>query len=233
MVATLHPNLRELVLSNLKNLKGKLNSNGKAYKISKQLPDQWVEENRKLKEDLYKAKKRNSEKSDDEQQDTIEIRNRTLYVNKEPVKTSYLKPPSTADLFQEKTEQDRLDKIKYSVSAVQEERGSKFSSYALRVQSLSEVKWAYVHLRQVHPSASHIVAAYSIKNGEGYADDREYAAGHRILNILNTNGHGNTAAFVVRYHDGINLGPRRHILMQKVVTEALSRIKNLQLPVTT
>ena len=40
MVVTFQPNLRELILSNLHNLKGKKNANGKGYRINKQLPDQ-------------------------------------------------------------------------------------------------------------------------------------------------------------------------------------------------
>ena len=81
ILATLHSNLRELVLAYGKNLKGKLNPDGKPYRVSKQLPEEWVEQNRKLREDVVKAKKRNEEKSEGEEPDVIEVRKRTVYVN--------------------------------------------------------------------------------------------------------------------------------------------------------
>ena len=76
VVATLHPALRDLILSNLRNLKGKKNTDGKAYRVNKHLPDQWMEEKRKLRADIYKAKKVNEEKiKNDQQPDSIEVKN--------------------------------------------------------------------------------------------------------------------------------------------------------------
>ena len=96
----------------------------------------------------------------------------------------------------------------------------------LKLQSLTEVKRSYVKMRQLHPSATHIVGAYSIKNNDGYQDDREYGAGYRILNVINNNAYGNIAVFVVRYHGGHNIGPKRHLLMEKVTVDALARTKS-------
>ena len=66
-------------------------------------------------------------------------------------------------------------------------------------------------MKQLHPSAAHIVAAYNIKNAEGYQDDREYGAGHRALATLHSHNYNNAAVFTVRYHNGPNIGPRRHV----------------------
>ena len=129
------------------------------------------------------------------------------------------------DLFPDRVEQDKLDKIRFSASTEIQERGSTFTAYALKVQPITEVKRAYNRLKQLNPSATHIVAAYNIKNGEGYADDREYGASYRALGVLSTHRYNNVALFTVRYHNGDNLGPRRHQIMQKVQMEALARIK--------
>ena len=80
-------------------------------------------------------------------------------------------------------------------------------------------------MRQLHPSATHIMAAYRIKTHEGSQDDREYGASYRMLETLKTQDSSNAAVSVVRYHKGPNIGPRRHVLIEKVVMEALTKIK--------
>ena len=228
MVVTLHSDLKSLVLSNLKNLKGKKNQNDKAYRVSKQLPDQWVEENRKLREEVQKARKTNDSKDEMQQKDDIQVKYRTLYINKKPQKKIFLPAPSALDVFPDRNEQEKLDKIKFAASTSVEENQSEFTAYALKLQSITEVRRAYVRIRQLHPSAAHIVASYVVKNGVGFQDDREYGAGHRVLNIIETNNYMNIAAFVVRYHGGRNLGPKRHVIMEQVVIDALARTKTKQ-----
>ena len=227
MLVHVHPTLRELIFSNLQNLKGKLNDRQKPYCISKQLPEQWIEEKRQLNSSFQKAKKINENKKDGEQKDEIQIKGRTLYINKVPQKKTFLLAPKPADLFVDRNEQDKLDKIKFTVSVDVEDSGSTFKSYATKLQSITEVKRAYIRVKQIHPSATHIVAAYNMKGGNGFQDDREYGEGHRLLDIISRNTYQNTAVFIVRYHEGPNLGPRRHQLYERVTTEALARTKKL------
>ena len=139
MLATVHPTLRNQIFDNLGNLKDKLNDHGKSYRIFKQMPDQWVEEKRKLGKAVAKAHKTNESKINGEQKDDIQVKNRTLFINKVPQKLTYLNAPKPGDVFVEKGEQDRLDKIKYSVSSTIEEEGSSFQAYALKLQSITEV----------------------------------------------------------------------------------------------
>ena len=63
-----------------------------------------------------------------------------------------------------------MEKMKLSSSALVEENGSVFQAYALKLQSMTEVKRAYIKVRQLHPGAAHVVAAYSLKNNEGAQD---------------------------------------------------------------
>ena len=225
MLVTMTTKLRDTVMSKTSNLKDKTNAAGKYYRVSRQLPDQWAEENRKLREDVTKAKKVNLQKDATQEPDVIEVKKRVLYVNKKPQRKTYLEAPTAVDLFPDKNEQDKLDKIKFSSSSTMEEQGSTFTAYAQKVQSITEVRRAYVKVRQLHPSATHVVAAYSLKNCDGYQDDKEYGAGYRALNVINVNNYASIAVFIVRYHQGPNIGPKRHILMEKVEIEALARTK--------
>ena len=43
ILVQVHPTLREQILGNLKNLKGKVNDRKRSYRITKQLPDEWIE----------------------------------------------------------------------------------------------------------------------------------------------------------------------------------------------
>ena len=75
---------------------------------------------------------------------------------------------------------------------------------------MTEIRRAYIKARQIFPDATHIPAVYSIKNGAGFEDDREFGEGHRLLKILSDNAIQGVAIFVVRYHDGPHLGTQRH-----------------------
>ena len=181
MLVTLRSDLKDLIMSNLAKLKGKKNTNDKGYRIQKQLPESWTEENRQLRAAVQTAKKANDAKTDEQEKDHIQVRNCVLYMNKVAQKKQYLKAPPAVDMFPDQAEQDKLDKIKFSASATTDDNGSSFTAFALKVSSMTEVRRAYVKLKQLHPSASHIVASYAFKNFEGFQDDREYGAGYRIL----------------------------------------------------
>ena len=226
IMATMTVTLRDHVLSNAKNLKDKLNDRGKPYQIKKHLPDEWNEERRQLNAQISKAKKSNEKKQEGEQLDEILVRNRTLYINKVPQCKTYLKAPKPADVFVDKMEQEKLDRIKFSTSTMAEKEGSNFQAFAIKAQSMTEIRRAYIRVRQPHPAASHIIAAYNIKNGDGYQDDREFGAGYRLADHLAANGHHNMAVFAARYRDGLNLGPGRYKLYSQVTTKTLVRIKN-------
>ena len=77
-------------------------------------------------------------------------------------------------------------------------------------------------MRQLHPSTTHIVAAYILKNSDGYQDDREFGAGYRIKDYMVKNAHSNVAVFMVRYHAGPNIDPKQHRLYEKAAVGASS-----------
>ena len=71
MVAELHPDLKQLILSNVKALKGIHNENGKSYSIFKQLPDQWAEERRQVQEAVKRARSENDKKPETQEKSQI------------------------------------------------------------------------------------------------------------------------------------------------------------------
>ena len=144
-------------------------------------------------------------------------------MNKIPQK-KLLYPPKIQDLFPEKAGQDKVDKMKLYTSTTKAEGGSTFVTHAIKTQSMTEIKRTYVKIKQMHPQAAHILAAFSFKNTEGYQDDREYGASSRMLAAIKDLNATNCCVFVVREYDGIHIGPRRHTLINTVVNEALTKV---------
>ena len=223
MKVQLHSDLRELVLANKKNLKGKKNANKHFYSVCKLLPDEWSEQRRELQQAVFKAHHANDNKDETQEKDRIEIKNRTLFINKVPQK-KLLQPPKIADLFPERGEQEKIDRMKLYSSAMATAESSSFNAHVIKTQSTTEVRCGYVKVKQMFPQAAHIMAAFTIKNNiEGYQDDREFGAAVRILETINGTGTPNIAVYVVRDYDGTHIGPRRHVLIETVVKEAIAK----------
>ena len=221
MVVKCHPTLKTKILKNKPKLKDVKNENDDKFYINKQLPDQWVEENRELNEQIFKAKA-TSEKTGDAI--NIQIKNRVLYVNHQPMK-KYLQVPKPAELFVDQQEQEKIEKMKWFNSDCKSEKGSSFAAFATKCSSITEVRRGYVKMKQTYPEATHIMAAYMIRNGDGYQDDREFGAASKILKTLEQNNVQNLAVYVVRKYGGQHLGPRRHQLIRDVVEEVLAKTK--------
>ena len=216
MIARLHPNLRDLVLTNKKKLKGKKNAKKRYYSVRKQISDEWSENSRELQTAIKKAQKTNDQKSDAEEKDKIDIKYRTLYINRVPQK-KLLCVPKIVDIFPEKPEQDKIDRMKLYNSSPKTAETSTFIAHAIKTQSITEVRRGYVKIKQMYPQAAHVMAAFVIKNIEGNQDDREFGASTKILDSLKSSNVANLAMYVVRDYDGEHIGPRRHQLIQSAV----------------
>ena len=119
-------------------------------------------------------------------------------------------------------EQEKIDKIKTYHSDPVNERNSTFQAFAAKCSSLTEVKRAYVKMKQTFPEAPHILAAYQIKNGNGYQDDKEHGASVKMLKLLVNNNIQNLVVFMVRHYEGQHIGFRRHEIIKQVVLELLA-----------
>ena len=223
MVAKCTHDLKEKIFKKKSALKDQTNEMGKGYFISKQIPDEWAEEQRDLREAIKKAKQVNATKEQEGmEKDVIQVKNRILYINKEPQR-KLLAVPKPAELFVEKTEQDKIDRMKFYSSDSKTEEGSYFTAHVVKTQSMTEIRRAYIKVRQMHPSASHIPFSFRFKNVEGSQDDREIGASSRMLKTMQNNNIINMCVFVVRYYGGKHLGPKRHKIIENVLLEATAK----------
>ena len=221
IIVRCHPTLKDNILSNKTKLKGIKNSNNKSYFVTKQLPDQWQEEKCERFQQIQKAKQA---AKDDNQEVDIKVKNRTVYVNKQPVK-KYLAAAKPRDLFVDEQEQVKIDKIKHFHSNPASYSGSTFQAFAIKCSSITEVRRGYIKIRQLFPEAPHIIAAYKIRNGDGHQDDCEFGAGSRVLATLTENNVQNLAVYVVHQYEGSHIGPKRHKLIKQVTMEILTSAK--------
>ena len=214
--------LKTQALKKSKKLKDQKNELGKPIYINKQLPEQYIEANRVIWEQIKDAKDTASEEGLDEPM--IEVKKQVVYVNKQPIK-KFLHMPKGADLFIDKSEQKKIDKIKLYNSDTHTEKGSSFTAFGAKCSSITEVRRTYVKMKQLFPEASHGLAAYVIKNGSGYEDDREFGASSKMLKTLKAQGCTNTAIYIVHRYGGTPLGPKQHEMIEKRVLEAIARMK--------
>ena len=213
--------LKQRILRNAKNLKDKQNEQGDYFYINKQLPDQIAEQNREVREQV-KAQKVKDSSLPASDRSQILIKNNTVYVDGQPIEKQ-LKEIEVNDLFPDKIESGKQEKLKLSSSDAITQEGSTFTAFALKTGQIHEVRRAYRKLYRENPSATHVIGAYHLKNHKGHQDDSEYGAGSRLLKMIEKQYTVNTAVFVVRIYGGRHLGPKRFNIIQDVAKEALTR----------
>ena len=222
IVARLQPNLKERIFKNIKHLKGKTNEDGNAYYINKQLPEMLVERNKEVR-DAIRAQKMKDQDLHPSDKSKIEVVNKVVYVDDKPV-TKLLKQIMPYDLFPEKSEKEKMEKIKLVSSDPVGEQGSEFTGFALKTGQIQEIRRAYRKVVSLHPSADHVVAAFNTKSATGYQDDDEYGADRKLFTEIAKSLPQNVAVFVVRYHSGTHLGPKRFNYIMEAGKQAVHRL---------
>ena len=215
--------LRERALANSKVLKDKVNSSGGKYYVNKQLPDVMVEENKELRQTIREQKERDAGLPAKDRS-KITVKQKKVYIDGAAVEKQLL-PPQPIELFVDKLEREKMEKIKFSLSDTSSLEGSEFIAFAFKTGQLSEVKRAYRKVKTLHPSADHIVAAFNLKSVSGFQDDGELGGGYKMLQLLKENRPMNSVVFVVRHKNGGNIGVTRYELMEQVATQALTRLR--------
>ena len=218
--------LQNTIFSFTKNLKDLCNAVGDLYNVKQQLPEPLLMQ-KKERDEKYRAIKRANDQLPDDQKDqktSVEIRNKTLYVNNKP-QTTYIFPPTVQDMYEITPEQQKkIDEMTYVFSNKEEEKGSTFRVVAMHVKATSEVKLAYKKTRQLFPESDHIIMAYKVKSFEGYHDNGEHGAGTKVLQLLNDRTQENTVVFVTRKYGGLHLVQRRFMYIQSVAKDALNKL---------
>ena len=99
-----------------------------------------------------------------------------------------------------------------------------------KVNDFKEIQEAYKVVKAQHISSSHIMCGYRLFGAkhyilQDYSDDGEVAGGRHILEALKGVDVWNMVVFVVRYHDGPNLGKARFDIIAELSKRAIMSFK--------
>lgn len=218
------PKLRLAILSADKKWKEDHPGQKPPYSISPQLPEKMAETKREIRHLIWEQKSKEEHLTTD-QKAKITVQNNIVYVNKEPVKRKLpaLKP---FHLFPRRETQDRIDAIQMYRSDVRPEKGSTFQAYAAKISSPEEAHLMHIKVRQIHPSATHVAAAYvgTTENSYAFHNDGEHGSGLKLIRTIKEENHSGVTVCLVRRFGGTHLGPLRFQLMAEVAKKALQKI---------
>ena len=91
--------------------------------------------------------------------------------------------------------------------------------------NLHEVQQGYVKVKEMFSSARHVMCIYITKAGTGYQDDDENGTGYRILNEMMKHNVRDTTIYMVRDHQGEQLGMRRHEIMKELTNHIIANMR--------
>ena len=216
--------LKERIFKNVKNLKDKKDSTGNPFYVNKQLPDELAEQNRAIRQTIKEQKDKEDGLSAHDKT-KIEVKNRKVYFDGEEV-IQHLKPVTCVEMFPDKPEREKQEKIKLYSADPHSENNSNFQVYACKAGQIHEVRRAYRKVQRLHPAVDHVVAAYVIRNHKGYQDNREHGAAHKLLKTLENEGCNNVAVYVVQSFGGKHMGSRRFEVINECGLQAIRRLTN-------
>lgn len=226
MIIKVAYHVKELIMENVSKLKDQTNdTTGKPLFISEQIPE-GVMEAKKQTSACLKTLKDANEKLSDAQKKKIQIQNDRILIDgvlDEPE----VRPPQPSDLFLYTEKQKQVD-LMYSKTVMTEPvevKNSQFVGLAVNTKSIKEVNLAYTAIAQQFPSMDHIMAAYSLKEGEtikhGHCDDFERGGGSAIRKVMAEQRARDTTIFVIRKYGGLHLGLDRFSLIKQIAKDSL------------
>ena len=223
IVVKCHPKLTQRALKNTKNLKDLQNAEDKPCYVNRQVPEHVLAKKKNISHAIRKVKVQNAGKPIG-QRPKIALKKNKLFVNDNLVESA-IQPPEVKDLFPDKTEQDKMNKIKLIYSEPIKEQGIIFTAITAKVSSIVEVKRAYRRVKQLHSNATHIPMAYGCQKKQGNADDDEHSASLCIQKIIESNNVGNRVVFVVHNYGGRRLEAKRFHIVEDLTKQVLMKIK--------
>ena len=176
-----------------------------------------TKEKRRQEFDIYK-----SNEHDQSSKVNMKIYRNSLTIDGEVYKKKVIEPDSTKVLTYSEEHLNAICEMKLNQGETIHHKGSNFTAFSLPVLDHGAINDAYMKLRLDYPEAKHIVCAYIIPGptkcyAQNYCDDKEHGAGNAILKLLQDNDILSTAVFVVRVHEGLNIGEIRYECMKKAV----------------
>ena len=98
--------------------------------------------------------------------------------------------------------------------------------YIAKVQSLDDVRKAYLKMRIKYGDATHISCGYRLANAMGpfnqeAVDDSDYGCARTLLNVLKDSEMNEFAIFLARNYGGIHLGNRRFDIFKQMAEKSV------------
>ena len=224
-IKLLDPNDTAYIFENVSNLKGKKSKADKYIRVTEQTTEKEAEKKKRQRE--IKQENRRLPISHAAE---LEVKKGEIYIDG----TKYIKqvdpPAARRVLLAAEQEKQQYRGVNINKGGEETKDGSKFTSYTAEAETFEDIKLAYKLIKEENLSATHIMCGYRIYGKElhilqDFSDDGEWGGGRRILEVLKKQGAFNIAVFVVRMHDGPNLGKERFEIIQRVAENALSKVK--------
>ena len=219
---------KQKIFKHTKNLRDETNDdNGKFY-VNNNLPEPLNEEQKKLK-----MKVKLNKTLIDAQQQELKWNCGDLIIDVNKYCPKVTEPTNEEILRMNQQQIKQILKFRVYQADQIVKNGSTFIGLAARVHNIQDVITAYQQVKYCYLDATHIMCAYRIADPDfahfqDCTDGGEFGAGRRILQMMVDESHDNIASFVVRFHNGPNLGPVRFALITKSAQKAIQVLpKNL------
>ena len=168
---------------------------------------------------------------------TVSLKFTTLTVNNNRLMPPFIIPKPTEVLLRSKSENAKLESVKFSKILQKSELGSTFTARSTPVLNLNEVRQAYQALL-LDPetlSVTHNIAGYVLPNGSSaYADDGDFGMGRIITQAMEQIGDKarGYAVFVTRQYGGNKLGFKRFDIVKELTLNLFSSVAKPTVPAT-
>ena len=174
---------KKLIFSHVSNLKEVVNQNQRPYRILDHLPEKLAEEQTRQRQIVARNKQNPANKQE------MEIKKGKLFIGKQQYKKKVVAPSATKLMHMDTSEIKDASSIRVADGGSETEKGSRFLAYAMEVSSLKSIRQAYIHIKRLHPRASHATMAYRLAGidkayDEDYVDDGEHSGGRKLLDML-------------------------------------------------
>ena len=225
------PSLKRMIEENKHLLRDQTDPlDGHFYKIKLHIPDAFTGARQHFNPIVQSIIEENENKPDAEKQ-SFAFRGTDLYIDGSKV-IEPIKPPRRSDIVNiNRDTANKLMSLDFPALASKTERASRFVSYAIRATDLPLIELAYLKMRTLHPTASHIMLGYVLdpltedaKPSTGSCHDGEFQGDVTISRVLNQCNISNIAVFVVRYYGGVPLGGLRLKIIGDLARAAINKL---------
>ena len=223
MITKVLPQLKEKVMSNVKNLKGKTDpkTGAKCFVVVNE-PESYKAAKKKYKPMLDRIREENAKRPPKKRLRARMSGTKLLVNNK--VFEEVIQPPSPAEVLKAMEVYDTLlEKLTFVETAIHYTKGNAFKGYAISLSKLHSVHLAYCKLKGLFPTRDHIMMAYHISSARGSCDDKEYFGDLQIAEMISSQGRTDIAVFVARAC-GQKLGAKRFEIIRMITQELFTAL---------